>query len=111
MSFDFHDPHKTFSRAECELSGVSKTAEDMADHIRKRVHGNEMDFTFNIPEPGEYLLKIFVVEETDERRQVCLYWLTDADHSKTREVGVRLQHLSLRYKGLVISTGEEFLCT
>ena len=69
---------------------MSKTAEDMADHIRKRVHGNEMDFTFNIPEPGEYLLKIFVVEETDERRQVCLYWLTDADHSKTREVGVRL---------------------
>ena len=74
------------TRAECELSGVTKTAEEMAEHIKKRIHGNEMDFTFNIPEPGEFLLKIFVVDETDERRQVCLYWLTDADHSKTREV-------------------------
>ena len=67
---------------------MTKTAEEMADHIKKRVHHNEMDFTFNIPEPGEFLLKICVVDETDERRQVCLYWLTDADHSKTREVWI-----------------------
>ena len=73
-------------RTHGELEGAVLSSEELADYVKKSAHKNEIDFTFNLPFSGEYLLKIFVVDELEENEKVCVYWLTDADDTKTREV-------------------------
>ena len=73
-------------RTHCELEGAVLSPEELAEYVKKTIHKNEMDFIFNLPFSGEYLLKIFVVDESEQNEKVCVYWLTDADDTKTREV-------------------------
>ena len=73
-------------RTDCELEGAVLSPDELAKYIKRTYRGNEIDFVFNIPFSGEYLLKIFIVDDNDVRDKVCVYWLTDADDTKMREV-------------------------